>query len=226
MPTNLLSTLSVDNVIFGYEAGQLSVLLVRHGVGLSAGHWGFPGDWPTERESLEDCAARSLHARTGLREIELRQLHTFSAVDRYPEHRVVTTVFYTVIKQFSQPIRASADEMAAQWFELDQVPQLIFDHDEILRVALNRLRDNARHQPIGLGLLARKFTLLQLQELYQAIFGRQFDKPNFRRKWLSYGLLVPLDESVRSGGHRSAKLFRFDLRAYRRVSTQGYSFNL
>lgn len=221
----VLSALSVDNVIFGYQAGQLSILLVKHGTGKSQGQWGLPGDWPTELESLEQCAARSLFDRTGISHVALEQFHTFSAVDRYPGERVITTAFFTMIKQQSQTIKPSADELEARWFSLGEVPELIFDHRLILETGIAHMRNLARHQPIGVTLLSKKFTFLELQNLYEAVFDKTFNKPNFRRKFVSFKYLVDCGESVKSGKHRSAGLFKFDKQKYVSLTRQGFSFS-
>lgn len=224
-PAGILPALTVDNVIFGYHAGRLSILLVKHGTGKSLGKWGLPGDWPTELESLEQCASRSLFDRTGIRDVNLEQLHTFSAVDRYPGERVITTAFYTIIRLESQEITPSADELEASWFDLGKTPKLIFDHQLILETGISHMRNLARHRPIGIRLLSDKFTFLELQNLYEAVFDKQFNKPNFRRKFMSFKYLVHCGESVKSGKHRSASLFEFDREKYASLEKQGFSFS-
>ena len=221
----VLSALSVDNVVFGYQKGVVSILLVRNDIGLSNGQWGLPGDWPNEDESLEQCAAHCLYERIGISNITLQQLHTFSAVDRYPGSRVVTTAFYTIIRQQSRKIRMGSNEIEVGWFPLADAPELIFDHQQILEAGVKRLRDQARHQPVGLGVLAKKFTFLELQELYEAVFNRKFDKPNFRRKFISFDYLINCNETIKSGKHRSASLFCFDRKKYASLTKQGFSFS-
>lgn len=219
-------SISVDNVIFGYAPGVLSFLAVQPAEGLSQGEWGLPGDWPREDESLEDCAARVLRDRTGLEDVALRQLHTFSAVDRYPGRRIVTTAYWTLIRQDRQPLRPGDLERDARWFPLDEAPSLIFDHEEILATGLGALRDELRHRPVGLELLDEAFTFLHLQQLYEAILDTTFDKPNFRRKLLAFDYLEPVGKSVREGAHRRAQLFRFRKSAYRELEERGFSFTL
>jgi hypothetical protein len=221
-----LASLTVDNLIFGYRPGQLSLLLVQHGEGRSAGQWGLPGDWLREDESLDQCAARVLETRTGLADMELRQLHTFSDPDRYPGQRIVTTAYWTLVPEERQVVRPSPDEQAAGWLPVDDAPPLIFDHQDILAAGLVALRWEVRHRPQGLDLLGPRFTFLALQQLYEVLTGRNFDKPNFRRKLQAYGHLVDTGKTVREAGHRSAKLFRFDRRRYRALERQGFSFSL
>jgi len=223
--TGALSALTIDNVIFGYQPGLLSILLVKHGTGISTGQWGLPGDWPTDTESLESCATRSLFDRTGISNVKLEQLHTFSAIDRCPGERVITTAFYTVIKQQSQEIRPSADELQAEWFPLGETPELIFDHQLILETGIAHMQNLARHQPIGITLLANKFTFLELQNLYETVFDKPFNKPNFRRKFMGFNYLLDCGESVKSGKHRAAGLFRFDREKYASLVKQGFSFS-
>ncbi len=222
----ILPRLTIDNVIFAYADKQLSVLLIKHGEGRSKGQWGLPGDWLGINESLEERAAISLFDRTGLKNIKLQQLQTFSAVDRYPGKRIITTAFYTLIKQNVQKIKPSDDELAVNWIPVNKVPKLIFDHKVILKHALKHLRTQVRHVPIGLDLLPKKFTLLELQDLYEALLDRSFDKPNFRRKILKLHYLIDCKESIKAGKHRPAALYSFDRAAYKSLIKKGFSFSL
>ncbi len=222
----LHASLSVDNVIFGYTPGTLSLLAVCHGEGPSEGEWGLPGEWPRVDESLEDCAARVLRDLTGLVDMDLRQLHTFSAVDRYPGRRVVTTAYWTLVRQDRQPLRIGERVEDARWFPVDQLPPLIYDHGEILATGLAALRGELRHRPVGLDLLDEAFTFLHLQQLYESILDTRFDKPNFRRKLLAFDFLEPVGASIREGTHRRAQLFRFNPERYRALEERGFSFSL
>lgn len=222
----VMPALSVDNVILGYEEGELFVLLVKHGRGESRGRWGLPGDWLQADETLEQAASRILFNRTSIGGIELKQMHTFSAVDRYPSTRIVTTAFYTVIKKGLQEIKSSDDELDAAWFPVNERPELIFDHDDIVETGLDKLRAQVRHEPIGIDLLPKKFTFLQLQDLYEAVLDQRFDKPNFRRKMNSHKYLVDCNEQYQAAGHRFAALYRFDTKAYKKLIKQGFSFTL
>ena len=223
---DVLPQFTVDNVIFGYDTNQLKILLVKHGKGASVGEWGLPGDWLQANETLEAAAERILFNRTSIKDIPLNQMHTFSEINRYPGKRIITTAYYTVINVNTQQIAASEDELDAAWFDLTNLPDLIFDHGEILQTGLERFRHQVRHQPIGMNLLPEKFTFFQLQQLYESILDQKFDKPNFRRKMLSQNYLINCEEQYKAGKHRTATLYRFDPEAYKALTTQGFSFNL
>ncbi|MBX2858677.1 MAG: NUDIX domain-containing protein [Cellvibrionaceae bacterium] len=225
-PIDVLPQFTVDNVIFGYDTDQLKILLVKHGEGASVGEWGLPGDWLKSNETLEAAAERILFNRTSIKDIPLNQMHTFSAIDRYPGKRIITTAYYTVINVKSQKIAASDDELDAGWFNIKELPNLIFDHGDILQTGLEKFRHQVRHQPIGINLLPEKFTFFQLQQLYETILDQKFDKPNFRRKMLSQNYLVNCEEQYKAGKHRTATLYRFDSDCYRELINQGFSFNL
>ncbi|GAA6139491.1 NUDIX domain-containing protein [Arenicella sp. 4NH20-0111] len=217
---------TVDNLIFGCEEDTLEIFLVKHGQGQSRGKWGLPGDWLLEGESLENAAARTLKERTGITDVYLEQLHTFSDVDRYPDERVITTAFFALIRPESYKTIVGETEMEVKWFPINKLPKLIFDHKEIVEKGLEKLKHKVRHEPIGFSLLPKKFTLLQLQNLYEAILETRVDKPNFRRKMKKMQLLVPLEEKQVGVAHRAANLYRFDEKVYRKLKTKGFVFEL
>jgi len=219
-------TVSVDNLIFGCRDGQLEVCLIQHAAGPAKGQWGLPGDWIQDGESLEDAAIRTLQTRTGIDDLYLEQLHTFSAINRYPEQRVITTAYYALVRPQDYETVAGAHELDARWFPIDSMPDLMYDHAQICQRGINHLRQKIRHAPIGFSLLPSKFTLLELQKLYQAILGIELNKPNFRRKMLRMKLLIDCNEKQTGGAHRAASLYRFDEKNYRRLQQQGFVFEL
>jgi len=221
-----MHNLSVDNLIFGCEDNTLEIFLVQHGEGKSKGQWGLPGDWMHEDESLEQAAARTLQGRTGISDVYLEQLRTFSAVDRYPDERIITTAFFALIRPESYSTIVGKSELDAKWFDVKRLPKLIFDHKEIINIGLKHLKHKVRHEPIGFSLLPEKFTLLQLQNLYEAILDIKVDKPNFRRKMKKMQLLIPCNEKQTGVAHRAANLFRFDQKVYSKLKTQGLVFEL
>lgn len=212
---------SVDNVLFGCEVSQLKVLLIKHASGKTAGYWGLPGDWLRDNETLEHGAIRVLRARTGLGNIHLEQLQSFSSIDRYPDDLTITTAFYALIRPDDYQLALGEDELEVKWFPIEETPILIFDHDKILKWALTRLRYKTQHEPFGLHLLPEKFTLLELQRLYESILGMSFDKPNFRRKIMKAGLLLDCNEKQLGGAHRAASLFKFNPCRYQQLSKEG-----
>jgi 8-oxo-dGTP diphosphatase len=147
-------------------------------------------------------------------------------VERDPRERIVSVAYFALVKLSDYNVRAAADAADARWFPISRVPKLAFDHAEILATALERLKGKVRYQPIGFELLPPKFTLSQLQHLYEAVLGTELDKRNFRKKVLSFGLLVALKETQMAGRHRPAQLFRFDAEKYEKLKKRGLLFEL
>ncbi len=218
--------LTVDCVIFGYDAADLKVLLIQRGLPPFAGDWALPGGFVHLDETLDQAARRELREETGVTDLYLEQLFTFSALDRDPRERVVSVAYYALVDLVSHPIAAATDARGAAWFPVQAVPPLAFDHVEILVTACTRLRSKVRYQPIGFELLPAKFTLTQLQRLYETILNQPLDKRNFRKKILGAGLLTELDEVEQDVAHRAARLYQFDGAKYRALVERGYNFEL
>ena len=218
--------LAVDCVVFGLDDEDLKVLLVERGVPPFEGCWALPGGFVRIDESVDEAARRELREETGLVGVFLEQLFTFGAVKRHPDDRVVAVAYYALVKLAGQRTRAATDARAATWFPATKAPPLAFDHAQILKVALDRLRGKVRYVPIGFELLPPKFTLSELQHLYEAILGRTLDKRNFRKKVLAMGLLKDLEELQRGVRHRAARLYGFNSRKYSRLAKQGFNFEL
>lgn len=218
--------LTVDCVVFGLDEGELEVLLIRRGIPPFANRWALPGGFVRLDETLEDAARRELEEETGLNKVFLEQLYTFDAIDRDPRERVITVAYYALVKLSDHKVRAATDAADAAWFAISDLPELAFDHAKIFDVALERLRGKVRYQPLGFELLARKFTLTQLQRMYETILDRPLDKRNFRKKILGMDLLVELDEVQKDVAHRAARLYKFDDRRYRKLVKQGFSFEI
>lgn len=220
------AALTVDCVIFGFDEAALKVLLIQRGINPFKGKWALPGGFVRVEEELDEAARRELEEETGLREVFMEQLYTFGTVDRDPRERVVSVAYYALVKQGVGELKASTDADDAQWFAVDELPPLAFDHAKIFKMALLRLRGKLRYEPIGFELLPAKFTLSQLQRLYETVLGVALDKRNFRKKILSFDLLLPLDETFREGAHRPAQLFRFDPARYERLKKRGFLFEV
>lgn len=223
--------LTVDCVVFGLgerDDGdkELQILLIQRGGEPFRRQWALPGGFVNMDETVEEAARRELAEETGLTEIYLEQLYTFSGVDRDPRERVVSVAHYALVrKQRHRPV-ADTDADDVVWFSMDQLPELAFDHSEIISMARDRLRGKVQYQPIGFELLPQKFPLRDLQRLYEIVLGRDLDKRNFRKKILGMGVLRELDEMEQGVQHRAAKLYRFDRRAYRRIVRDGFQFEL
>ena len=198
----------------------MKVLLVQRGIEPYKGRWAFPGGFLQMDESAEEGALRELREETGLSEAFIRQFHTFSAPDRDPRERVITIAFYALVR--IEEVTGGDDAADARWFALDEVPQLAFDHDQILRTAEQALRQQIHFEPVGFELLPEKFTLRELQNLYEAILGVRFDKRNFSNKINRLGLLEPLDEKVNPSRKKEATLFRFNKTKYDELKQKGF----
>jgi 8-oxo-dGTP diphosphatase len=198
---------TVDLVIFALRNGELQVLLIKRGVPPFAGRWALPGGFVVEGESLEDAARRELVEETGVRDVYLEQLYTFGDPGRDPRGRVITVAYYALMTGDAAVPVAGTDAGAAQWMPARAHPPLAFDHDRILGYALERLANKLEYTTIGFQLLPKKFTLTQLQRVYETVLGRTLDKRNFRRKIALLGVLKPLKESAHEGPSRPAQLF-------------------
>lgn len=217
-------SVTVDCVIFGLDDQQvLNMLLIQRQKDPFAGFWALPGGFVDLDEDLETAALRELAEETGVQDLFIEQLYTFGAPDRDPRGRVISVAYYALVNPEKHPVRAASDAQRAEWYPVDQLPPLAFDHHQIFQVALDRLRAKVRYQPIGFELLPEQFTLTQLQQLYENILGitSGLNKRNFRTKILKMGVLeeVGMQEGV---AHRPAKLYRFNRRRYAELEKSKY----
>lgn len=220
------AALTVDCVVFGLDDEDLKALLIQRGIEPFVGGWALPGGFVHVDETLEAAARRELQEETGLADVFLEQLYTVGTIDRDPRERVVTVAYYALVKLSDHSVKAATDARSAAWFAVDDVPPLAFDHDEILAMAHQRLRGKVRYRPIGFELLPRKFSLRQLQHLYETVLARPLDKRNFRKKILKMNILVDLDEIETDVAHRAARLYSFDKQQYDRMTRQGFNFEI
>jgi 8-oxo-dGTP diphosphatase len=220
--------LTVDCVVFGLdlEAEDLKVLLIQRKGEPFAGKWAFPGGFTEMDETLEESAKRELLEETGISELYLEQLYTFGDPGRDPRGRTVSVAYYALVKMSDHVPRAADDASAAAWHSVGRPPRLAFDHAKILKVAVARLRAKVRYQPIGFELLPAKFTLGQLQRLYEIVLERPLDKRNFRKKVLGLDVLIELGETEQGVAHRAGKLYRFDEGRYREQAEKGVNFEV
>lgn len=220
--------LTVDCVVFGYEAkaSSLKVLLIRRKLPPFEGTWALPGGFVQVDESVEAAAMRELAEETGVEGVFLEQLYTFGAVKRDPRERVVSVAYYALVSLQRHKLQAATDASDAQWFSLSELPQLGFDHTDVIELAINRLRSKIRYEPVGFELLPEAFTLSQLQRLYEQILEKEIDKRNFRKKLLKMDLLLDTDQKESGVSHRAAKLYEFDARKYETLKQRGAFFEL
>jgi len=214
---------AVDCIIFGFDGKSLQVLLIRRGMEPQKGNWSLMGGFVHGDESVEEAAARVLNQLTGLSGIYMEQLYCFGDVNRDSAGRVISVSYFALINihAFSREL---VGDYHAEWFPLDKLPPLIFDHRQMLDTALERLRQKVANHPIGFELLPTKFTLPQLQNLYEAIYGYPLDKRNFSRKILSLGILQKLNEKEKETSKKGAFYYIFDRDMYNKLAHEGLKF--
>lgn len=200
--------LAVDCVIFGYEEGELKLLLYPRGFEPAKGKWSLMGGFVGDEESTGDAAHRVLAQTTGLDHIYMEQVHTFSEPTRDPESRVVSVVYYALIR-LSEHDEELVKESGAEWWPLNNLPEMIFDHVDMVNMAITRLQMKSGVELVGKELLPIQFTLLQLRMLYEAILQKELDPGNFRKKVLSLNVLEKLDIKNTTESKKGAYYFRF-----------------
>ena len=218
---------AVDCIIFGYNIleKEIKLLLFKRIVEPAKGRWSLAGGFVEANESLDDAASRILRKLTGLESVYMKQLYTYGETNRDPGDRVISVAYFALIA-----IRDINKELAEQngvsWRSLSRLPDLIFDHPLMVKRALTDLQNQIKIRPVGFELLHEKFTLVQLQDLYEAIYQRKVDKRNFRKKILSMGILEKLDEKERETSKKGAYYYKFDEDTYKRLKQNGFYFNL
>lgn len=216
---------AVDCIIFGFEDAKLKLLIMKRKVDPMEGAWSLVGGFVQEGESTDSAATRVLQLTTGIDDIYMDQLKCYGDVQRDTGARVISIAYYALIR-IQEHDRVLATEYGAHWLSLEQIPELIFDHSQMIQDALARLRDKARFHPLGFELLPEKFSLPQLRNLYEAIYQRELDKRNFRKKVLAMGILEKLDEKDKSTSKKGAHLYRFDKQKYEALTRHGFVFEV
>ena len=185
--------------------------------------WAFPGGFLNIDESAQQGAKRELFEETGLRDAYIHQFHTFSAVNRDPRERVISIAYYALVR--ISAVKGGDDAAKAQWFPLDSVPPLAFDHDMMLRMAIKELRRQIHFEPIGLELLPEKFTMTQLRHLYEAILNKKCNHRHFSTEMLKTGLLTQLNET-KAANNKATSLYRFNREKYNQMTKNGFHLDL
>jgi 8-oxo-dGTP diphosphatase len=204
--------LTVDCVIFGFEDNKMKVLLIRSDLEVYKGKWSLLGDFVHETEELDDAAYRVLRERTGMTDVFLEQVHTFSRVDRHPGGRVMTVAYCSLLNIRHHELKILANEL--HWHSVSSLREMAFDHKEILDACYKWLQKRIQEHPLGFNLLPEKFSLRELQNLYEAILNVELDRRNFRKKFFSMDFLVDTGEFETDVKHRPGKLYQFDFNKY------------
>lgn len=222
---SLHSDFSVDCVIFGFDEGSLKVLLIERNEEPFKKLKAIPGNLAFDNEDIDQAASRVLYELTGLDKVFMEQFYTFGKIDRHPQGRVITVAYYAIIRSTEaglHPITSYAKK--AFWWPITDLPQLAFDHNFIVEKAIAELKHRLRYVPIGFELLPEKFTLTQLQNMYECIMQKSVDKRNFRKKILSYGFLKDLRSKQKGVAHRAARLYKFNPQKYNELKQNGFYF--
>lgn len=219
--------LAVDSIIFGFNENdlELKLLILKRNFEPAEGDWSLIGGFVNPTESIDTAAQRIVLQHTGLENVYMEQLYTFGEHDRDPGGRIVSVAYFSLIKikEYDEKL---AKEKGAYWIPLSELPDLVFDHSNMVQKALRKLKIRARTQPIGFELLPEKFTIPQLQRLYEAIYQSPFDKRNFRRKLLSMGLLEKLDEKEKETSKKGAFYYQFNKEKYKELLQRGFNFEM
>lgn len=216
---------AVDCIIFGFDQGELKLLIHKRPFEPAKGGWSLFGGFVQKEESLDIAANRILFELTGLNNIYMEELQTYGEVDRDPAGRVISVAYYALIPA-SEFTEASSSQYGATWVSLRDLPTLIMDHNLMVEKGLRRLKRRAASQPIGFELLPGEFTMPQLQALYEAIYQEELDKRNFRKKILAMDVLIKLDTKDKSSSRKGAFLYRFDKHKYQKLVEGGYNFTM
>lgn len=220
--------LAVDAVVFGYDRQytQIGLLLIKRKIEPFINQWALPGGLVLNEESLEEAVSRELQEETGVTINYLEQLYTFGTPNRDPRNRVVSVAYFGLVRPDMFTLHASTDALAAEWFEINNLPPLAFDHQKIIDVALERLRSKVRYEPIGFELLEEKFPFSDLEKLYTTLLQEDIDRRNFKKKLMSLGVIEELQERYTSGAGRPAKLYRFNRKEYFELKEMGGHFSI
>ncbi len=220
---------AVDAIVFGYsKIDGVSVLLIKRKYEPYKNCWAIPGGFVLENESLEDAVKRELQEETGITVNYLEQLYSFGEPNRDPRHRVISVAYFALVKSaLFQELKATTDAEEAQWFPIIKLPALAFDHKQILRIAIERIRAKIRYQPIGFELLDKKFSFADLEKLYSTLLDKAIDRRNFTKKIMSLGLLEDTGElATNSGAGRPSKIFKFNKKRYQQLLNDGMHFEI
>ena len=205
----------IDCIIFGFDKGQLSLLLLQRNFEPAKGQWSLMGGFVQEDESADDAAKRVLYELTGLKDVYMEHIGAFGEIHRDPGERVISLAYYALVN-INEYDRELVQQHNAHWVSVEELPDLIFDHNQMVEKARTAMKEKASTAPIGFNLLPELFTLTQLQSLYEAIYGEAMDKRNFRKRIADMGFIEKTDKIDKIGSKRGASLYKFNDKAYRK----------
>ncbi len=208
---------TTDSVVFGFDGKELQLLLIERGLEPYKGSWALPGGFLKMHETVEQCAMRELKEETGVENVYLEQFHVFSSLNRDPRERVITVAFVALVRKSDYKLIASDDAAKASWFRENELPPLAFDHHDIIRYGRKHLQEMLCIRPIAFKLLDEKFSMTELQRLYEIINGTTYDRRNFARKMASTDLLLDEGVSEVPSHNRCPNLYSFDEESYHKI---------
>ncbi|WP_417939210.1 NUDIX hydrolase [Flavobacterium sp. RS13.1] len=218
---------AVDAIVFGYQHNQLYVLLIQQKFGTKESYWALPGGLVKNDESLQDAVKRELKEETNVTVTYFEQLFTFGDdVNRDPRNRVISVAYFALVDPSKLTIKADSDAEHAQWFKINEVPTLAFDHNSILKKAIERLKAKLTYEPVGFDLLPKEFLFSELENLYCTILEKEIDRRNFRKKILSFEIIEETEQFGSSKSGRPAKLFKFNKLKYNELIKKGFHFEI
>jgi 8-oxo-dGTP diphosphatase len=219
--------IAVDAIVFGYSNNELNVLLVKQKFGETKNQWALVGGFVKDEETLTEAVNRELKEETGIKVNYLEQLYTFGDdINRDPRFRVIAVAYFALVNSTKLVLTADTDAEEARWFSINKLPKLAYDHEKILQVAYQRLKNKLTYQPIGFDLLPKEFLFSDLENLYCTILEKEIDRRNFRKKILSFGLVEETAHFSPKKSGRPAKLFRFNKLKYNQLHKEGFWFEI
>jgi 8-oxo-dGTP diphosphatase len=227
MQINQNIKIAVDAVVFGYKNNKLQTLLVKQKFGIIKGKWCITGGFVLENETLLEAVNRELKEECNIEVDYLEQLYTFGDdINRDPRFRVVSVAYFALVNSTNLTPIADTDAADAQWFDLDKIPSLAYDHDLIIEKAFERIKNKLTYQPIGFDLLPEEFLFSELENLYCTILEKEIDRRNFRKKIMSFGLVEETEKYGSKKSGRPAKLFIFNKEKYAQLEKTGFIFDI